>query len=433
MVVPASRCPVCLCDFASFQGRRVHERRAHPERFHSAEAESLSARSRKPRWDQEELALMAAFEADNSGAKFMNKLIQEHVLPHRSIDSIKGARRPESYKALVRQHQTRLQGAASGIEEVEAQVDLWCPPRAYAYRLPGEGALVRSNNVRAKRRRDFRRIQRMWRQDRGRAVREIIVGIQDGPSINPPGLKTFWAGLFGRNSRNFLPESRSPTAIRPTLRVTGPITDDELVRAVNTTKPSTAPGPDGRGMSDIKALGTSRLGWVVNSCLLLRDVPQSWAKGRTTLISKKPQATEPGDFRPITITSILLRLFHKVLAGRLMAAAPLPQQQKGFAPEEGVVANILLIQEIINSATSNKTNLCVAFLDFKKTFDSVSHPSLVAATRRWGFPPELTEYIRTLYGKACTDIMGDTIRRRVLQGDPLSSYLFNITLDWALS
>ena len=169
--------------------------------------------------------------------------------------------------------------------------------------------------------------------------------------------------------------------------------------------------------------------------LLLKDVPQSWARGRTTLIPKSPDAKEPSDFRPITITSLLLRIYHKILVARLMAAAPLPMKQKGFAPVEGVAANILILHELINSATSNKTKLCIAFVDFNKAFDSVSHPSLVAATKRWGFPPELTEYIRTLYGKPCTSIMGDTcpIRRGVLQGDPLSPYLYNITLDWALS
>ena len=75
------------------------------------------------------------------------------------------------------------------------------------------------------------------------------------------------------------------------------------------------------------------------------------------------------------------------------------------------------------------------FLILKKAFDSVSHPSLLAATQRWGFPSELTEYIRNLYGKADTNILGNTcpIRRGVLQGDPLSPYLFNITLDWVLS
>ncbi|MPC83772.1 Retrovirus-related Pol polyprotein from type-1 retrotransposable element R2 [Portunus trituberculatus] len=154
-------------------------------------------------------------------------------------------------------------------------------------------------------------------------------------------MKDYWPGLFGRAS---LEESRSPDAVRPTLDVDGPINEDEIKRALKTTKPSTAPGPDGRRREDVSALNVDQLDWAMNILLLLKDVPQTWAMGRTTLIPKTPEAKDPGDFRPITITSILL-------------------------------------------------------------------------------------------SKARTNIMGDTcpIRRGVLQGDRLSPYLFNITLDWALS
>lgn len=84
----------------------------------------------------------------------------------------------------------------------------------------------------------------------------------------------------------------------------------------------------------------------------------------------------------ITITSLLLRLYHKMIVTRLKAAAPLPMELRGFAPE-GVAAYILLLQ-LINDHVEQDQN-CVAFVDFKKAFDSVSHPSLVAARKRWGF------------------------------------------------
>lgn len=97
-------------------------------------------------------------------------------------------------------------------------------------------------------------------------------------------------------------------------------------------------------------------------------------KGTNNFNPQNPEAKVPSDFRPITITSLLLRIYHKILVARLMAATPLPMDQKGFAPEEGVAANILLLQELINSATSKKTNLCVAFIDFYKGFRFCESP-----------------------------------------------------------
>lgn len=74
-----------------------------------------------------------------------------------------------------------------------------------------------------------------------------------------------------------------------------------------------------------------------------------------------------------------------------MKAAPLPSAQKGFVTEEGVAANINLLQTMVQNTKKNNDNLSEAFIDFKKAFDSVGLPSLVAATRRWDFPSEMTE------------------------------------------
>ncbi len=44
---------------------------------------------------------MADFKARKSGARNINQLLREEVLPHRSIEVIKGARSATTYKAKV--------------------------------------------------------------------------------------------------------------------------------------------------------------------------------------------------------------------------------------------------------------------------------------------------------------------------------------------
>ena len=60
--------------------------------------EALSVASRKLRWDPGEMALMAIFESQNPSVRFMNQEIREQVLPHQSIETIKGVRRMRTYK-----------------------------------------------------------------------------------------------------------------------------------------------------------------------------------------------------------------------------------------------------------------------------------------------------------------------------------------------
>ena len=46
-------------------------------------------------------------------------------------------------------------------------------------------------------------------------------------------------------------------------------------------------------------------------------IPRRPQQGVTSLILKEDQPTSPAEFRPITVTSTILRLFHKILASRL--------------------------------------------------------------------------------------------------------------------
>ena len=186
----------------------------------------------------------------------------------------------------------------------------------------------------------------------------------------------------------------------------GPITSEEVTEALKTTKADTSPGPDGRTIQDLKGLQADHLVWAFNSIMYFGQPPQSWTKGRTVLIPKTDKPTQPGQFRPVTISSVLLRTLHKIVARRLQRAAPLPTQQKGFAAEEGVAANLVLVSELIKDAQDHKRPFCCAFIDFRKAFDSVGHPSLVAAATRWSLPSGLVRYIRELYSSAETQIMG---------------------------
>lgn len=61
----------------------------------------------KTRWTPEELALMARFERDNPDVTFINEAIHKDVLPHRTIEGIKGKRRPTAYKNLIQQDEGR--------------------------------------------------------------------------------------------------------------------------------------------------------------------------------------------------------------------------------------------------------------------------------------------------------------------------------------
>ncbi|KAK8372178.1 hypothetical protein O3P69_012076, partial [Scylla paramamosain] len=118
----SATCPTCSRTFSSYAGRRLHERRQHPVQFHDALVGEIRARP-KARWDAEEDALMASFEANHPelapGA--LVTALQETILPHRTEEAIKCHRKSKAYREV-------LQRLSRPSEEVQ----ITSPPRTRA-------------------------------------------------------------------------------------------------------------------------------------------------------------------------------------------------------------------------------------------------------------------------------------------------------------
>ncbi|MCP3679146.1 MAG: reverse transcriptase family protein [Gammaproteobacteria bacterium] len=354
----------------------------------------------------------------------------------------------------VPDHRGRIQDALEhlserlGLEVPQTGADLynkleeWCPSvtnqRNTSTVVANNNGTARVTSEALSRRRAtkalFRVVQKSYRLDRTRTIRDLLGSKRQGAKVQyPEGTREFWRGQVTRPSPV---DDRRPDAVRGQLwGAISPITEEEIASTLTSTRARTTPGPDGRTSVAIRQMGTLKLAWLFNGMLNMGETPGPLAQARTVLIPKVPTPNRPEDLRPIAISSVATRVFHRILARRVAALAPLPMAQKGFSPEEGTVSNLLLLQTIIKRAQKRFTNLQVCFVDFRKAFDSVGHPSILQASRRWGFPAELVDYVGQFYARASTSILGDTVdvTRGVLQGDPLSPTLFNVTLDWVLS
>ena len=129
--------------------------------------------------------------------------------------------------------------------------------------------------------------------------------------------------------------------------------------------------------------------------------------GRTTLIPKESGTNNPVKFTPVTVSSILVQLYNKIIARCLESACPVSPRQKAFWTGDGIAENVHILQSVICQATNTnqtKCDLYICFLDVKKAIDSVSHVSLLAACRRIGLPEPLIEYIRGIYERGFTKL-----------------------------
>ena len=285
------------------------------------------------------------------------------------------------------------------------------------------------------RRRLYRDTQRAFRARKARTARAILDGTpvsNTGPI--PDGAEEFWTGLFSKGS---IPDERVlPRA--PLLEgLLRPVAVEEL-RSILAHKTSGAPGPDGYRWCDLKRSQLGLLASLFNLWLAARRPPSWLGEGVTTLIPKKPGTQDPKEFRPITVCSVVGRLFHCCLASRFERHLPISLRQKGFKRGDGLYLNSKVLRESLRRSKRDLKSISLAFVDLSKAFDSVSHDSLWVACRALGVPFPLIDYLQSFYRGSKTRLRLDGrlsgeihCTRGIKQGDPLSVHLFNAVVDLA--
>uniref|UniRef100_A0A8C4TML6 ribonuclease H n=1 Tax=Erpetoichthys calabaricus TaxID=27687 RepID=A0A8C4TML6_ERPCA len=211
--------------------------------------------------------------------------------------------------------------------------------------------------------------------------------------------------------------------------------------AIKHIKSDSAAGPDGINKTDIISLvnGNITLAKTYNLWLLAGAIPGAFKKARTVLLPKsldRQKLSNINNWRPITIGSLITRLFSKVLYTRLKYRISLNPRQRGFMEAAECTENIQTLQAIITAHKTHQKSLGMVFIDFEKAFDTVSHAYLFTILRIMRLDAHISQLFRDMYSGASTCVENYesstndiTLMRRVKQGDALSPLLFNIAID----
>lgn len=293
------------------------------------------------------------------------------------------------------------------------------------------GQTFTGNGPRAQR---FKKTQDLYAKDRKGLVDRILRGapLNDEPTYPPIEVtEEYYRALYERN-----PSDVPPTNIRTGEHNPAgcpPITVAEVKQAKSSWHRS-APGPDGLQVERILTSDDETLATLL-SCLLLGNFQLPRAKqARTSLIYKSGNRRDPANWRPITVTSTILRFFHRILAKRISNAVVLSTDQRGFVNIDGTLANCLIVDNYIKTRRADTKKF--AIVSVSKAFDTVRHSTVIDSLVRAGIPMPLIRYIKTnmessstsirLGGKYTSEIK---LHRGVKQGDPLSPILFNLVVD----
>ena len=132
------------------------------------------------------------------------------------------------------------------------------------------------------------------------------------------------------------------------------------------------------------------------------------------LLPKCVDAGDPAKYQPLTMSDIVVRCFHQILAQQMEIHLPFNTRQKAFRAGDGVVDSVWFCQAVLKHHQESLKLLNVAFVDVKKAFDLASHQSILVAAARLEEPPPFLGYICELYSNLVT-----TLRIGSQRSDPI--------------
>ena len=161
-------------------------------------------------------------------------------------------------------------------------------------------------------------------------------------------------------------------------------TIDEIRDAAKYLRKTTAPGPDTISPLFLSKAPPSLLSTITNIFNFSWQhsvVPNEWKKANAFAIFKKGDRSDPSAYRLISITSIIMRLFERLVNNRLVSYLEsnhfFSVNQAGFRRQLSTLDNIYRLLRDVYSILRKGKQLPVVFLDIVKAFDRVPHHLLL--------------------------------------------------------
>ena len=227
-------------------------------------------------------------------------------------------------------------------------------------------------------------------------------------------------------------------------RLDSHISFDELKVALADLNHDSSPGID--GLSPIFYLQFwEHLGEPLFSCYTESIKHKSLSLSqRRAIISLLPKSSDLdqkllSNWRPISLTSTCYKIFSKVLANRLLTVIKklIHPNQVGFIPGRAITQHLRLLDDVINLCNKERIPGIVVSLDYRKAFDTLSKPAIIAALLKFNFGPMFIRYVETLLSntEACVKNGGWMSQwfqtsRGIRQGCVVSPLLFIIVIEF---
>ena len=133
---------------------------------------------------------------------------------------------------------------------------------------------------------------------------------------------------------------------------------------------------------------------IFNKCLLHGDdIPEDWNIAYISSIYKKGDKKACQNYRGISVTSAMGRLYGRILKHRIETNIEDIEEQSGFRAGRSCIDNIFVLQQILEKRKSHNLSTHIIFVDLEKAYDTVPLKRLFETLTKFGLS---NSYVRAV-------------------------------------
>ena len=211
-------------------------------------------------------------------------------------------------------------------------------------------------------------------------------------------LNVYYHSVFTRDDPNS-PPPLFPDQTEEQLTDVTVTTDavEEILLSLNVNK---AAGPDGvenRVLRECAEERAPKLQQIFRKSIDDGEVPEQWKKAHIVPIHKGGSKATMGNFRPVALTSAICKILEKIVCTTIMCFLVrnnlISPQQHGFIKGRSCQTNVLLCLEKWTKMVDDGNSVDIAYFDYSKAFDKVSHRLLKLKLKAYGIRGKLMAWL----------------------------------------